>query len=48
MTIFFSFGKFGGFYAKRYPHGTLRLCLGWAAVTVVFYDDTFLLPGRKL
>lgn len=36
MTIAFSVGKYGGFYAYR--GYTTRLCLGWFAVTF-FPDD---------
>jgi len=36
MTIAFSFGKWGGFYWKR--GNTWRLCLGWAAITIMFFD----------
>lgn len=34
MTICFSVGRYGGFYFHR-PDASLRLCLGWLAITVL-------------
>jgi hypothetical protein len=36
MSIIFSFGKFGGFYYFR--GNTIRICIGWMAVTILFKD----------
>lgn len=38
FTIFMCIGKYGGFYAKAYKTGTCRVCLGWIAITLCFYD----------
>ena len=38
LTIFLTIGRYGGIYAHAYRTGTLRLCLGWIALTVCFYD----------
>lgn len=38
FTFFITIGRYGGFYANAYKTGTLRLCLGWIAFTICFYD----------
>jgi len=38
FTLFITVGRWGGVYVRAYKTGTLRLCLGFIAVTVCFYD----------
>lgn len=38
FTFFITIGSFGGFYMKTYKTGTMRMCLGWIAFTICFYD----------
>jgi hypothetical protein len=51
MSIIFSLGKWGGFYWHR--NHTIRLCLGWVAITVMptDIDDTLIamyIPNKLL
>lgn len=39
ISFLLCFGRYGGFYIKRYKEtGSLRICLGWAALTCFMYD----------
>lgn len=46
MTLMFSVGKWGGFYIR--PGYSLRLCLGFFAVTFIPRDIDFLLQEHAL
>lgn len=42
FTLFFNFGSYGGFYIYN-GENSLRVCLGWFAMTLVYFDiDPFL------
>lgn len=43
MTLNLTVGAYGGFYTSRRPGRSFRICLGWLAVTIFWYDfDDFL------
>lgn len=47
FTIFLTIGRYGGFYANAYKTGTLRLCLGWIALTICFYDAELMIDDIR-
>jgi hypothetical protein len=44
MTLAINIGKYGGFYASKSGQA-VRLCLGWIAFTIYFFDlDELIVP----